>query len=179
MPRRNSRAAPRSRRDAGLEAIAMAQEAAGGGPALRSGPTPKRGNKFGAQKVDLDGHRFDSKAEASRWSHLRILERAGEIINLRRQVAYPLTGRDWSTICTYVADFVYQTPTGEVVVEDVKGQRTEAYRLKAKLFLATYGFSIREIEAWSIKKKAHPKGADPKKQTPRKPPSKASRRRAR
>lgn len=35
-----------------------------------------------AQKVQLDGHTFDSKAEARRWGTLKLLQVAGEISNL-------------------------------------------------------------------------------------------------
>ena len=48
-------------------------------------------------------------------------------------------------VCRYVADFYVVKQGGEVVIEDVKGVKTAAYRLKAKLFKALFGFAIQEI----------------------------------
>ena len=59
------------------------------------------GNKYGAKKVKdpITGFLFDSKAEYTRWCELRLLERAGKISRLRRQVSYELipTQREEST----------------------------------------------------------------------------------
>ena len=109
---------------------------------LASTKRPTR-NKYGAQKTTVDGVTFDSKGEADRWCDLRILERAGDIVDLRRQVTFPLKIGD-VLVCKYIADFVYAIPGQEFVVEDFKGHRTDVYRLKAKLFLAVYGFPITE-----------------------------------
>lgn len=125
------------------------------------------GNKYGAKKIKdpATGYEFDSKAEFYRWCELRILERAGKISALQRQVKYELipTQREESTEvykagpqkglpkpgaviekpCFYVADFTYWQD-GEFVVEDVKGCKTEAYRLKKKLMLLVHGIRIKE-----------------------------------
>lgn len=75
----------------------------------------------------MDFDRFDSKTEAKRWATLRLLERAGEITDLQRQVRFPLltihdrTGKPVK-IGEYVADFVHRdVKTGELVIEDSKG----------------------------------------------------------
>ena len=92
------------------------------------------GNKFGAKKVKdpFTGELFDSKAEHRRWCELRLLERAGKISGLKRQVSFELipTQRAESTEVykagpqkglpkpgailekgvTYIADFVYEVP---------------------------------------------------------------------
>lgn len=91
----------------------------------------KRANKFGAVAVVVDGVRFDSKIEARRWEDLRIMERAGEISNLRRQVRFSLDVGT-TTIGHYVADFVYHLPNGERIIEDVKGHQTELFKRSAK-----------------------------------------------
>lgn len=98
-------------------------------------------SKYGNVKT----HGFDSKAEYHRWMELQILERAGEITNLRRQVRVPLNVNSFH-VCDYIADFVY-TQGGALVIEDVKGVRTAVYRLKKKLMLAAKGIQIREINA--------------------------------
>lgn len=100
-------------------------------------------HKYGAKKTVVDGIKFSSKAEADRYCHLKFLERAGEIQNLRLQPAFTLqeafTASDGTKIraLTYVADFQY-TEQGRETVEDVKGFPTPEYKIKRKLFLAKY-----------------------------------------
>ena len=52
-------------------------------------PAPKR-SKYGNRKTEIDGLTFDSAKEAKRWGELKLLERAGRIRKLRRQVSYDL-----------------------------------------------------------------------------------------
>lgn len=108
-----------------------------------------RNNKFNAKKIVYQGEKFDSRKELERWKLLTLLERSGQITELRRQVRYPLqaayTNGEGKRIreISYIADFVYRpvnemgTPC-DVVVEDTKGFRTEMYRLKKKLFEKVY-----------------------------------------
>lgn len=98
----------------------------------------------------MNGITFDSRKEAYRYLVLKGMEDEGAIENLRRQVRYELVpafdvdGRHYRPVC-YVADFVYvDKETGKEVVEDVKGMRTDAYKLKSKLFARRYGMSIKE-----------------------------------
>lgn len=91
----------------------------------------RRGNKFGAVAVVVDGIRFDSKIEAGRWQTLRMLEKAGAISRLERQVVFPLLVNG-VTIGKYKADFVYYWPNNERVIEDVKGHQTEIFKRSAK-----------------------------------------------
>ncbi|WP_245643651.1 DUF1064 domain-containing protein [Roseateles chitosanitabidus] len=114
----------------------------------------KRGQKYGNTKVQADGITFDSKAEHRRWCHLRVLERAGEIRDLRLQVPFELIPAQVSTTgkkqraTVYLADFVYaRTKDGKVVVEDVKGAVTPEFRLKRKLMLERHGIEIQEIRS--------------------------------
>lgn len=101
-----------------------------------------RGNKYRAQKTQVDGITFDSKREARRWQELKLLERAKEIWKLERQVTFELRVKS-ILICKYRADFVYHDKTGQIV-EDVKGVRTDAYRIKRNLMSAIYGIKILE-----------------------------------
>jgi hypothetical protein len=102
-----------------------------------------RQSKYGAIKTEVDGIVFHSKGEAGRYQELKLLLHAGEITDLHLQEKYELKVAG-VLICNYIADFVYETPDGEVVVEDFKGVRTEAYRLKKKLMLAVHGIEIFE-----------------------------------
>lgn len=108
-----------------------------------------RANKHNAKKVTVDGIRFDSKKEARRYQQLKMLERAGEISNLRLQVKYyfevngGLVTYDSGRKMFYKADFVYHDEMlGQEVVEDVKGQDTDASKIKRALFAAVYGKRI-------------------------------------
>ena len=102
-------------------------------------------NKYRARKVKApDGQVFDSVKEYHRWGVLRLLERAGRISDLKRQVSYELIPKQQGErACSYVADFTYME-NGKLVVEDCKGYRTPEYRLKRKLMLWVHGIKIKE-----------------------------------
>ena len=115
-----------------------------------------------------DGLIHDSRKEARRWAELQLLERAGVISNLRRQVKYVLIPKQEESFarygangnrladgtrvaereCAYIADFVY-TKDGEEVVEDVKGYKQggayDVFAIKRKLMLHVHGIKVREI----------------------------------
>lgn len=100
----------------------------------------------------VDGITFDSKAEARRYSELRMMERAGAITDLELQPefeiipAFEYRGKKERGV-KYRADFRY-CENGQVVVEDVKGHRTEVYRIKRKLFLSQRKYiDFREVIA--------------------------------
>lgn len=118
--------------------------------------------KYRNQKTTIDGIVFDSRKEAHRYVELTILQKAGEIRDLRRQVKFvlipaqreapdpkakkPVLGKVIERECAYIADFVYEDArTGTTVVEDTKGLRTKEYIIKRKLMLYTFGIRIREV----------------------------------
>ena len=107
-------------------------------------------NKYRNRKLTVDGEVFDSRKEYNRYRELVLLERAGQISDLKRQVAYELIpsqkvgGKVVERACSYIADFVY-TENGETVVEDTKGYRTADYIIKRKLMLWVHGIRIREV----------------------------------
>lgn len=107
-----------------------------------------RTGKYHAKKTTVDGITFDSNKEADRYLVLKGMEADGAIEGLRRQVRYELIpafdvdGRHYRPVF-YVADFAY-VEDGKDVVEDVKGMRTDVYRLKSKLFARRYGMNIKE-----------------------------------
>jgi hypothetical protein len=115
-------------------------------------------SKYGAQKVALDGLRFDSKREAARYVELKVLLACDLISQLEIQPAYPLIVSElyhqgppsvFHTVGKYFADFRYlDNATGEIVVEDVKSKptRTAVYRLKKRIVEAQHGVTIREID---------------------------------
>lgn len=108
-------------------------------------------NKYGNQKPTYKGMKFDSKKELNRYIQLELLQRAGKIFNLERQVPFTLiptqrdlTGKVIEHECRYYADFVY-VKNGEKVVEDTKGYKTAEYIIKRKLMLLRYGIRIKEV----------------------------------
>ena len=106
-------------------------------------------SKYGAKKVTVNGITFDSRKEANRYTELVLLERAGKISGLERQVKFELIpsqrvdGKVVERACHYVADFVYME-NGTKVVEDVKGYKTPEYIMKRKLLLKEYGIQVKE-----------------------------------
>ncbi len=109
--------------------------------------------KYKAKKAIVDGITFDSKKEAGRYQELKLLERAGAVKGLVLQPRFLLQdkfkykGKTERKI-EYIADFEYMdTKTGKVVIEDVKGYKTDVYKLKRKLFLKQYGDKFEFIES--------------------------------
>ena len=100
--------------------------------------------KYGNRKVTVDGYVFDSALEAKRHRQLVLLERAGEIKDLRLQVPFELqeafrkNGQYYRSI-RYVADFVYyDNRLKQTIVEDTKGMKTEVFKMKQKMFELKY-----------------------------------------
>lgn len=118
----------------------------------KPGSVVRRQSKYGAVPTVVDNIRFHSAKEARRYSELKLLEKAGEITGLLLQPRYglwikPFVGTGSServSAGNYVGDFQYYERSGELVVEDVKGVKTPAYRLKKRIVEALYGFQITE-----------------------------------
>lgn len=117
--------------------------------------------KYGNRKVTRDGITFDSVKESRRYCELSLLEKAGKVTDLQRQVKFVLIPAQYEPdtigvrggvkrgkliereVC-YVADFVY-AEDGKTVVEDTKGFKTKDYIIKRKLMLHVHGIRIREV----------------------------------
>ena len=113
-------------------------------------------NKYHNVKVEFDGLSFDSVKESARWAELKLLQRAGQIYELRRQVVFEIipTQRDEATgelvekCARYIADFVYRDAfTHKLIVEDVKSKATKTpeFILKRKLMYYRFGIRIKEV----------------------------------
>jgi hypothetical protein len=105
-------------------------------------------SKYHNKKVTVDGITFDSIKEANRWQELRLMERAGEITALVRQVKIELIPKTkLYRACYYIPDFTYfDKREQKTVYEDVKGGnfRTKEYLLKRKLLYWRHGIEIKE-----------------------------------
>lgn len=104
-----------------------------------------RKNKYGAKRVTLDGIKFSSKREAQRYGQLKLLQRAGKILDLECHPKYKLVVNN-KLICSYSADFRYMKD-GKIVVEDVKSKATATYsfQIKKKLMAALHGIEVIEV----------------------------------
>lgn len=114
------------------------------------GETTPRGQKYKNKKVVVDGILFDSKREANRYGELKYLELAGEITGLTLQMSFTLAppvvinGKKKQAL-KYVADFVYRKASGEYVVEDAKGVKTQGYIIKRHLMKSVHGIDVQEV----------------------------------
>lgn len=127
-------------------------------------------NKYHNRKVTTsDGIEHASQKEANRWCELKLLERAGKIYDLDRQVKFTLIPAQYEEVipqeykvgkkpkkklvereCAYIADFVYiDADSGRLIVEDTKGYKDGgAYRIfsiKRKLMLYVHKIRIKEV----------------------------------
>jgi hypothetical protein len=108
-------------------------------------PEKEKRHKYAAERTEVDGERLDSKKEAAQYRKLLVLQQAGVISNLKRQVPYELNeGGTFSY--KYIADFVYKiVETGEEVVQDAKGYRTAEYKKKKRLMKQVHNITITEV----------------------------------
>ena len=122
-------------------------------------------SKYHSRKITRDGMTFDSVKEYKRFCELSLLERAGAITDLQRQVKFELIPAQYESYprvsektgkrlkdgmrrveqsVDYYADFVYWE-NGKKVVEDAKGMKTDKYIIKRKLMLYIHGIRISEV----------------------------------
>jgi hypothetical protein len=107
----------------------------------------KTRNKYGAKKTQVGEVTFDSKKEAQRYMELQLLERAGEITDLRRQVKIDLMGQHrplhtrTGRKMRLTADFFY-VENGEEVYEDCKGMWTRDFEVRYAVAIAM-GLNLR------------------------------------
>lgn len=109
-------------------------------------------SKYNSRKTVIDDITFDSKKEAKRYVELKKKQEEGEITDLRLQVPFELVPSFTIEIdgkkrkrrnIRYIADFTYYE-NGQKVVEDVKGRKTDVYKLKKKLFEYKFKITIKE-----------------------------------
>ena len=98
-------------------------------------------HKFNAKPQTIDNQRFASKKEAKRYLELKELRKSGEVVFFLTQVRFPIV----ETNAKYVCDFVVFWKDQTITVEDVKGLKTDVYKLKKKLIESEYPFMITEI----------------------------------
>ena len=99
-------------------------------------------SKYQNKRTQIGMYVFDSIAESKRYKELALLEKAGQIKELKLQPKFLLqegfkkNGKTYRKI-EYIADFMY-IENGKIIIEDVKGMETEVFKLKRKLFEYKY-----------------------------------------
>lgn len=119
------------------------------------------------ERTGPDGFVYDSKTEYQRYCYLKLLERAGEIRNLRRQPKFELVfgcgsdqtavmvGKNRTKTAVYTPDFCYEKKecyksnnleTGVIlwpqVIEDVKGYSDENSKFRIRVFEAAHQCNV-------------------------------------
>jgi hypothetical protein len=114
---------------------------------------PAKPAKYRNHVVVVDGMKFDSKAEYRYWCSLVLRAKARAIFDLRRQVPFVIApsatyGGAKHRAVVYIADMTYRegSPTGPMVVADVKGCITDVYALKRHLMFTVHGIEVLEIK---------------------------------
>ena len=108
--------------------------------------TPK--NKYNSRKTVIDGISFDSQAEADYYCQLKILLRTGKIDGFCRQARFVITeGKNGEKGTEYVTDFVIFYPNGTYRIVDVKGVKTDVFKLKIKCLREKYPKIKIELES--------------------------------
>lgn len=110
-------------------------------------------SKYHSRKVTTPDGVFDSHREYDRWVNLKMMQLAGFITQLQRQVRFDLIpaapaehGKRAERGVSYVADFTYiDIASGGFVVEDAKGVRTPDYIIKRKLMRWIHGIEVKEV----------------------------------
>ncbi len=117
-----------------------------------SGKAKVAASKHKEVKREYNGMTFDSGRELARWKELELLEKAGKIRELKRQVPFVLAGpvvlggRKKPAI-KYVADFTYWDLRGAptFVIEDAKSphlRTNPVFRLKMHLLKLEHGIEV-------------------------------------
>lgn len=108
-------------------------------------------SKYFNKKVVVDGVKFDSKKEAEYYLYLKSLEKNHKIYDLKLQPhfilqdKFKLNGKTIRKI-EYIADFSYYSSQDDKLhVVDVKGLKTDVYKLKKKIFEYQYKIEIEEV----------------------------------
>ena len=112
-------------------------------------------SKYHNKKTEIDGIKFDSLKEAGRYLELKRYMEMGVITNLQpcknnpKKKRYLLIPAQKGRIrneksVSYVPDFVYEMD-GDEVVEDVKGVKTDVYKLKRKLMMYIHKVEVEEV----------------------------------
>jgi len=105
-------------------------------------------SKYHNKKTIYNGVNFMSRKEAGYARTLDALKYAKDpkerVVSYETQVPFQIEINSVK-ICKYLADFKVLYKDKHIEIVDVKGFRTEIYKLKKKLVEAQYGITIKEV----------------------------------
>ena len=97
---------------------------------------------YGNKKVKFNGETFDSKLELDYYRYLLNQQDLGEIISITMkpvfilQPGFTYCGKSIRKI-TYTPDFMFEDKNGKIHIVDVKGMKTNEFKLKEKMLKYT------------------------------------------
>ena len=113
----------------------------------------RRYSKYNAKKVEVDGIKFDSKAEGEYYLHLKQQVAERQILGFERQKRMLLQeGFNVEGVkgkirpIFYVVDFIITENDGTLTYVDVKGMETDVFKLKKKLFMKRYNTALLKVK---------------------------------
>lgn len=112
-----------------------------------------RTSKYNAKKVEIDGIKFDSKAEGEYYLHLKQQVTERQILGFERQKrmllqeGFSVEGvKGKIRPIFYVVDFIVTENDGTLTYVDVKGMETDVFKLKKKLFMKRYNTALLKVK---------------------------------
>jgi hypothetical protein len=115
---------------------------------LKTNPRQEARSKYGNLKTEYNGVIFHSKKEAAYAQQLDFLKKVkgvnDRVVDYDMQVPFQVV-LNGIKICKYLADFKVRYADGRTEIVDVKGVKTQTYRLKKRLVEAQYGIKIIEV----------------------------------
>lgn len=112
-----------------------------------------RTSKYNAKKVEIDGIKFDSKAEGEYYLHLKQQVSERQILGFERQKrmllqeGFSVEGvKGKIRPIFYVVDFIITENDGKITYIDVKGVETDVFKLKKKLFMKRYNTALLKVK---------------------------------
>lgn len=112
-----------------------------------------RTSKYNAKKVEIDGIKFDSKAEGEYYLHLKQQVTERQILGFERQKrmllqeGFSVEGvKGKIRPIFYVVDFIITENDGTLTYVDVKGMETDVFKLKKKLFMKRYSTALLKVK---------------------------------
>ena len=99
-------------------------------------------HKYNAVRIEVDGHKFASKREASHYQELKLFERAGDIHGLKLQPKFWFMHQSGEYLKIRSKGY----PNGKRFVQDVKGFDTDVSRLKRSMMELFHGIQVEVVK---------------------------------
>lgn len=108
--------------------------------------------KYRNEPTVIGNEKYRSKREARRHQTLLMLQKAGHISQLQREVPFVLAPKTHilgekraRPALRYFCDFLYVDRDGDRIAEDAKGMSTPVWRVKKHLMKTVHGIDVVEV----------------------------------